>query len=55
MVNPSTMSNKWKYGKSKKVVGGVHVAAYVKAGGKYYKLLRNNCHHATARMCKIKG
>ena len=55
VVDPSTMSNKWTYGKNKNVVGGVNIGEYVKTGGSNYNLLTNNCHHASCRTYKIKG
>ena len=55
VVDPSVMSNKWTYGSTRKVTGGVTIGQYVKVGGKYYNWLTKNCLQAASRMCKIKG
>ena len=44
------MSNAWRNMDNAKSVNGKSVGDFVKAGGKNYNLLLNNCHHARKKM-----
>jgi hypothetical protein len=56
IVEPAgNMGKGWNGVESKKVTGA-KIADYVKTGGKKYKVVTDNCHHASHRMFhKIKG
>ena len=47
------MSNRWSNIGNGKSVKGKSVGDFVKAGGKKYNFLFNNCHHARDRMDKL--
>jgi hypothetical protein len=55
VTDAKNMGKGWTVQKYKKVTGAT-VGDYVKTGGKKYRVLTDNCHHASHRMFhKIKG
>lgn len=52
VLRASYMSRKWKKVQSKRVSRS-RLGDYVRAGGKYYSLWRDNCQHAAKRMMRL--
>lgn len=53
VTNAKHMSEDWKSGGSQSLKPGTRVADYVKAGGRHYSLLSDNCHHGSKRMIAV--
>ena len=50
LTDAKHMSNAWSNSGSGKSVNGKNVGDFVKAGGKDYNIVTDNCHHASGRM-----